>query len=82
MEFLPISEMFGSTMGIPSLDLPVEKSLRFLDLGDPSCSVLVGELNISYYRGIAPTPLCRSYTPLLVPLCWQDGGWAQSGTTG
>lgn len=58
------------------------KSLSFLDLGDHSSSALLGEkteLKISYWRGIAPSPLCRSYTPLPVPLCWQDGGWAETG---
>ncbi len=61
--------------------LVCRKSLSFLDLGDPSSSALVGEkteLKISYWRGIAPSPLCRSYT-LPVPLCWQDGGWAERG---
>lgn len=85
------SEMgFLRTSGIPwCLALPwafralvCRKSLSFLDLGDPSSSALVGEkteLKISYWRGIAPSTLCRSYTPLPVPLCWQDGGWAERG---
>lgn len=62
------------------------KSLSFLDLGDPSSSVLVEEKTelLSYYRGIAPTPLCRSPSSATLLAGWgmgsngaqQDkGGW-------